>query len=756
MSDVLEIHEFFVEGSSQERSHVLLHITEPSTPEEKERGYFFALAEISNGSLEQIEHLQQMIDDLESGYYETDEEEGDAFETTLEYINRRGHHVLQYKNSITNCIVGVLRGHEVSFAHHGTLDATLFYYTKGKFAELDILNEQEPDLSNDHLFSSILQGTISPGDFFYTATPHVSEYFDTDRVKKILTTRSTKQSAAHMQKVLKDMNEDRSFGGMVFHFPSTEKLLKTGKRPLTLEEQKSDSISRLVDQEKATAEVLSPPILGNVRKKMNSIKDQKKKKQDKKKLEKIQNKRKSQLRSKKRGAVETNFRPREEQRTESLPSSILASFGKILVICAVNLWNLIKKTTLLLVRSITLLILLITNKDNKRADVKKATRKAITDKKEQFEELPLLSKILFMATIVLAIIFIGSISVYKMNRGMEASKQVYQNQIQAVLDKKNAADASVIYGDDARALVLLQEAKKIITELPDRGKKQKNKILELTNEVDSTLMKLRKLNTLTPELLVDLSQTNEGAKTTGLALIDDTLMAFGPDDEALYLINLNNNSVEQKEHSTIPHLKTASTPKEQDFVLFTSNHKSISEYNKETESLVQKEISFPNEDTEISAHFVYNRRVYTIDSKNNQIYKHNPTQTGYDKGVEWIKDNEVDIKEAVSLAIDGDLFVLKQTGELIKLEGGQKQEFNTTGLDPELDNPSIIWTYNNLDNIYILEPTNKRVVVLDKEGKLEQQYTASEWQNPTGMIVKELEGIIYILDSNIIYKFNLL
>jgi len=103
---MLELHEFFVEGGDQDKSHVLLHITEPSTPEEEEKGYFFAVAEINNGTIEQIEHLQQMIDDLESGYYETDDEEDstsakatadkkNAFEISLEYINRRGHHILQ-------------------------------------------------------------------------------------------------------------------------------------------------------------------------------------------------------------------------------------------------------------------------------------------------------------------------------------------------------------------------------------------------------------------------------------------------------------------------------------------------------------------------------------------------------------------------------------------------------------------------------------------------------------------------------------
>ena len=64
MKEILEINEFFVEGNDQKKSHVLLHITEPGTPEELSKGYFFAVAEINDGNLEQIEHLQQMIDDL--------------------------------------------------------------------------------------------------------------------------------------------------------------------------------------------------------------------------------------------------------------------------------------------------------------------------------------------------------------------------------------------------------------------------------------------------------------------------------------------------------------------------------------------------------------------------------------------------------------------------------------------------------------------------------------------------------------------
>ena len=75
MKNGLEIQEFFVEGSNQRASHVLLHIAEPITQNEKDKGYFFAIIEVNGSYSEQISQLQQIIDDIEIKYY--DEENTD-------------------------------------------------------------------------------------------------------------------------------------------------------------------------------------------------------------------------------------------------------------------------------------------------------------------------------------------------------------------------------------------------------------------------------------------------------------------------------------------------------------------------------------------------------------------------------------------------------------------------------------------------------------------------------------------------------
>ncbi len=150
---------------------------------------------------------------------------------------------------------------------------------------------------------------------------------------------------------------------------------------------------------------------------------------------------------------------------------------------------------------------------------------------------------------------------------------------------------------------------------------------------------------------------------------------------------------------------------------------------------------------------VYNRRLYTLSPNTNQIYKHSQTQTGYDKGTSWIKTQGVNIESGVSLAIDGDVFVLGQDGSLTKFAAGNKQDFAITGLEPALDSPTKIWTYNDVEELYILEPTHKRVVILNKDGSLKEQYTADAWQAPSDMVVDSENGIVYVLDNGIVYSF---
>ena len=128
--NTLQLQEFFVEGGDHKTSHALLHIAEPSTPEEKKKGYFFAVCEINQSEDRDIVALQNLIDEIENRYYETPEETGtNCLEEVLTKINHESY-VLSSKKLDLNCAVGVLKKEEVFFSCHGEPLMFLFYRNK--------------------------------------------------------------------------------------------------------------------------------------------------------------------------------------------------------------------------------------------------------------------------------------------------------------------------------------------------------------------------------------------------------------------------------------------------------------------------------------------------------------------------------------------------------------------------------------------------------------------------------------------------
>lgn len=752
MKHILELNEFFVEGKNRSQSHVLLHITEPNTPEERKKGYFFAVAEIEHGDVEQIEHIQKMIDDLESGYYETDdEEEKGAFELTLEYINRRGHHLLSFQNSYVNAIVGVVQQGKISFAYHGEPTALVYYQGKQGYQTLPVIDPSEQP-ADDQLFSALMEGEIQVGDYFFVTTPHVSEYLSDDRLEKIITSRPTEQSASHLQKVLTNLRSEESFGGIIFHLVTKDQLPKTGKMPAHLKQGSADSLDKLISGQQETEETLYPPMLNKA---ASAISRYVKKEKQEPTQKKTKSKLRTRIKATSKPSGETNFRERiPSEPKESFLNTLLIEFGKVLVIAAKFLGVVLQRTLLMLRDGLVILVVLITNKGGQRQVILNKIREYVTRKQTSFGSMPMTSKVLLVATITFATIFIGSIIFLRIKEAADARVAEYNTLVQGIVDKTDAAEASLIYGDDEKAFTLLKEAEELIAQLPTRRDPEVEQAETLATNVEEALMKLRKIETVTPTVLTNISSTFPGAQVADLELLDDTLVVFGPNDSNHYLVDADTGSIEQREHGALPSLLAASTPKENDFSLFITQNGLLGQLDDDG-NLASKNISFINDSPAISDLFVYNRRVYSLDQAGEQIFRHNPIASGYDRGSAWIESKQSSLTDAVSLAIDGDIFVLTSRGQIVKFQAGEEVDFSLRGLDPALTQPTEIWTYNDTQNIYILEPENKRIVIANKDGQLIRQLTAKEWQFPTSMVINEDAGVAYVLDSGVVYRVNL-
>ncbi|NCO05094.1 MAG: hypothetical protein GW939_03025 [Candidatus Magasanikbacteria bacterium] len=712
---MLDIHEFFLEGGKRSRSHVLLHITEPTTPPEFVKGYFFVLIELHGAKTTHIQFIQELIDDIEAQYYS---DEDASFEEILEATNRRTRQLVTGVKKI-DCVVGVIQKKRIQFSYHGAPYVFLFHKKKdGTHQSAAILDGSEPEEMQEQLFSTMLQGSIGDSDVFFVGTPSIVDGCSLKQITKQLDIRSPKDTASYLEQTLQALQSGFSYGGVFFQRPQEEQI---SEPPIQTSRGTSVAKSAMPQLNTNTRMSQRVPTIQQSKTTMSES--------------------------------ESNYRPRKnvaENKELTIVQLMLVALGKGLVGVSLLLLRMIKAVGIRIGRIIVGIIVIVSNHGNNRHTALQATKQWFFDKQLSFTSLPLLSKLLFFITLIFAILFGGSIWYLRVEEEQAQVVKEYTDTISAAVNKQDAADAAIIYGDDEKALTLLDEAKALIALLPTDTDTQIDKKGELTAKIEMSLQKLQKFTTITPESLAILPSD---ATVHDLAMLDDSLIAFGQEGTTAYVINKLTGTSSELSHETISSLRLATTPKENDAITFIYDDARLATYTTQTNAITTAEIGFPDTDPRIGAISIYNQRLYSVNTRANTIIRHGKTASGFDKGTPWLQDS-ADLSQARSIAIDGDMYVLTDS-TVLKFSAGTQQNFSVSGLIPRLENPTVLWTYNDVNYIYILEPTNKRVIVLTKEGKLVNQYTSINWNNPTGMIVDDERGEIYVLDGNIVYSFTI-
>jgi hypothetical protein len=455
---------------------------------------------------------------------------------------------------------------------------------------------------------------------------------------------------------------------------------------------------------------------------------------------------------------ETNYRPTSKPQEEKISSNILAKSGKFLV----NFFSKLVKyiwSFLLKIKDIFLgLFLLITNQGGQRKTITKNIKQSFSDRRREFRELPVISKALLIVALLAGLSFVGSLSYIKIKEAKRQEIQQTQNKVKTVQKKIDSAKAELIYDNDKKALTILTDAQNKLDKLPNNLQSIKQNFPskeKLEGKITSKLNKARNITTVSSTLVVNLAKKTNKKKPNKLAFIKDKLISYNPKSNQTYLVDKTTKSITNKKYTALESLTHDATPKENDYIVFSSKNKAV-KLTPDPYNFSLQEIDFPSDNPSIAGLAIYSRNLYTIDKKSNQIFKHSPIQGGFSTGEPWIKKStSANLKNAKSLAIDGNIYVLKNNGQIEKFFTGEREKFNVSGVSPKLSNPTEIWTYRDVDNIYVLEPTKKRVVILNKEGKIIKQLKGKEWSNPTNMIIEEKKNTGYVIDNGKIYKFSL-
>lgn len=760
MDQTLHLHEFFVEGDNPEESHVLLNITEPSTQAEKTKGYFFVICEINNGDTAYIAKMQNIVDEIENSYYEIpDQETQSSLEIVLNKINQDNVSMIQEDVSL-HCIIGAIRENDIIFSFYGRPQMVLFYKTKdGHYKKMDLVEENKPSeqAEQNQLFSQIVQGKIGQNDFFFAGTPNIISYFNHDRLEKIITTRPPRQSSEHLQRVLSELQNNLSFGGIIINLQQGNDALSATKISPIKKGGSAKSLKNLFSTEKNTASILSPSFLPKFQDRINEVLGDEE--------PEMMGANPTGLRANTE-ITSSHLRARQDK-VSRLNGPDYAAMAKSAFIFT---WKCLKFGVRMLFslfffvwtilatlgRNAMLLFFVITNFKNRRHNIILEWKTWWLNLKENLKRLPLVTKVLLASSLLLIIAFSTGIIYVKNKQKKMARAQEYAQIAQSIQNKAAEAESSLVYGDTDMAITQLQTAQDMIKNLPCDIAAEKTRCENIQEQLAALQLKARKITVVTPQLLADWGTVAQNNTMDDMFLLNNKIYGFGERSSQIVTYDmLTKESQLITPGLSVDGFITASVPKENDYAVLLYNNQSIAEFEPQDNSWKKVDIGFPNQQASISSLAVYNRRLYTVDTANSKIYRHDGIKTGFSIGREWTQNNTTNLAAGVDISIDGDVFILGSNGAVSKFTKGQIQNFTISKIDPALTAANKIWTYSDLSYIYILDSAGKRIIILDKLGEFKKQITANEFVNPTGMIVDEIKKVAYILDSNKLYQIGL-
>lgn len=165
----------------------------------------------------------------------------------------------------------------------------------------------------------------------------------------------------------------------------------------------------------------------------------------------------------------------------------------------------------------------------------------------------------------------------------------------------------------------------------------------------------------------------------------------------------------------------------------------------------------------ISAIASYGGNLYLLDTGASRIWKYVATDSavpagrqGFSKLSEYLNpDTFIDFSQGTSMAIDGTIWVGTSDGKILRFIDGRQDTFVPQGVEPAFGGLLALFTSERTKNLYVLDGTNKRVVVLDKDGIYLGQYV---WQGnlaPTQLVVSEVSRKILLLAGGKLYSLDL-
>ncbi|HLC48996.1 MAG TPA: hypothetical protein VJI96_01255 [Candidatus Andersenbacteria bacterium] len=372
--------------------------------------------------------------------------------------------------------------------------------------------------------------------------------------------------------------------------------------------------------------------------------------------------------------------------------------------------------------------------------------------------LPSSSKLFAIIAIVLLVALLVSIVLLQKKRASDAVIEQASQRLHEARTKVDAAKTALIYDNREQATGLLADAKQVTTQLLQGTlylEDTKALALDIQTQQDR-LQKIFRSASSNTRVLGDLAEHTGSKAPNHVFFVNDSLYAVSPNTNAVIKMGLDGKT--EIVHATtegIGFIAGGSAQNSDKTIIFNTDSNTIALFDAKDNSLTAQEINIPAEKPEMSTISVFGNRLYVYEKTLKNILSFNKTLRGYSGGTPWITDEAAKKLDIQSIAIDGNIYALAKSGEIIKLFRGASTDFVQATVEPTLSSATKIVTSDTMQNLYVLDPTNKRVVILSKKGALIRQLFFDEASSLTDISVVPDEQRLFALNGTKVLEVTL-
>ena len=359
--------------------------------------------------------------------------------------------------------------------------------------------------------------------------------------------------------------------------------------------------------------------------------------------------------------------------------------------------------------------------------------------------------------LLVSVILFLLLAVYFVNSGQVAREEIAKldEVLDGISERLAEADTKSSYDKEGAKEILDKAYLDAMTVLNSGHHRDRaNRLLVDINNSRDNLDNVLRLST--PKVLADLSEKRSDVSALGFVTLGDRVFVY--ESNGLYEVVLD----QVADPLTIDDEETviaATGFDDRDSLVFMTKSGKLIEYKEGTIAFMDSDDGAFRKGVDIAD---WSNRVYLLDAAGSQIwrYAYRGTRDAFATGEAYFGE-DLDLSNAVSLAIDASVYVLLNNGDIMKFYGRQKADLIINNPPyTNLNDPKVIYTDEKTDFLYVLDGAEARVLVYLKDastGNLtyQKQYLFDGVGDLRDMYVDSGDGKLYVLNKSKIIEVTL-